>query len=168
MRNSSRFRASFVGFREVHDERNSGDSTVITWDCAHRAGFSFAPISHFAEEEVTGKSSVYLCYPRRWHRQTAGRAKTLLCNNNDLHLRPMCIIFDMIERNVACCHACLRHRGKREIAHLQGASPRVERKAKKRFGCWRTILHQTTVLGTRLLLSPLRSASPLLITPFLS
>lgn len=38
-------------------------------------------------------------------------AKTLLCNNNDFHLRPMCIIFGMIERNVACCHASLRPYG---------------------------------------------------------
>lgn len=43
----------------------------------------------------------------------------------------MCIIFGMIERNVACCHACsapLRHRGEREIG--APADLTVERKAR--------------------------------------
>lgn len=63
----------------------------------------------------------------------------------------------MIERNVACCHACsapLRHTGanlRESMAHLRGphrrvASRRVARKAKERsFG---TIPHHTTVPGT--------------------
>lgn len=69
----------------------------------------------------------------------------------------MCIIFGMIERNVACCHACLRPYGlvrtrarEREIG--APASLRSERKAAVRersVRYWRTIPHQTTVLGTK-------------------
>lgn len=43
----------------------------------------------------------------------------------------MCIIFGMIERNVACCHACsapLRHRGER-LAHLRTSPSRGKRRS---------------------------------------
>lgn len=82
----------------------------------------------------------------------------------------MCIIFGMIERNVACCHACsapLRHRGERD---WRTCGPRRREESERAFG---TIPHHTTVPGTRgrpplspalsLLLSPLLITFPLLI-----
>lgn len=77
----------------------------------------------------------------------------------------MCIIFGMIERNVACCHACsapLRHRGERD---WRTCGPRRREESERAFG---TIPHHTTVPGTRgdlpLSLPLYLFCSPLLIT----
>lgn len=76
----------------------------------------------------------------------------------------MCIIFGMIERNVACCHACsapLRHRGERD---WRTCGPHRREESERAFG---TIPHHTTVPGTRgghLSLPLYLFCSPLLIT----
>lgn len=152
-------RACVATFRE-DGERDSRDRwcaqlALMTWECA--LGFGLRQ-SRFAPSRLGGKLQEKSFSVSRQRSRLAGArpgidrrsaAKTLLCNNNDFHLRPMCIIFGMIERNVACCHACLRPYGtaRQRLAHLQ--NPSDERKTEE-VRYWRTFPHQTTVLGTKL------------------
>lgn len=80
----------------------------------------------------------------------------------------MCIIFGMIERNVACCHACsapLQHRDERS-AHLRTSPSRGKRKSVRYDSSSYRLFPErgeTSSLSRYLLCSPLLITFPLLI-----
>lgn len=103
------------------------------------------------------------------HIDRRSAAKTLLCNNNDFHLQPMCIIFGMIERNVlrVVTLACVpTASGREKLAHLRISTSRGKPRGVQ---YCRTILHRMTVLGTRLPPSfPIPPLALLYLLPYLS
>lgn len=99
----------------------------MTWECA----FWFAPnlTAREGARELRGRRNFSGSRQRIYGVRKGGigigtATKTPLCNNNDFHLRPMYIIFGMIERNVACCHACPHPygTGAKRLAHLRISS----------------------------------------------